>query len=62
MQEEVAQALKAYGNDFLLGDVDSFNELVRQRGRESELYALERELRRRGGLRKPRGTRATMLA
>ena len=43
--EKIAQALKAYGKDFLLGDVDRFTELVRQRRRESEVYALERELR-----------------
>lgn len=43
--EKVAKALKAYGKDLLLGNVDGFTELVRQRRRESEVYALERELR-----------------
>jgi hypothetical protein len=44
--EKLASALRAYGRDFLLGNVDSFTELVRQRRRESEVYALERELRK----------------
>jgi hypothetical protein len=44
--ETIAQALKAYGKDLLLGNPESFTELQRHRRREIEIYALERELRR----------------
>lgn len=44
--ERLAQALRDYGTEFLLGDRDSFVELARQRRSDIEVYSLERELRR----------------
>jgi hypothetical protein len=44
--EQLAQLLRAYGEDFIAGNEQSFAELAEQRRKEVETYALERDLRK----------------
>jgi hypothetical protein len=42
---KLAQAIRLYAEDFIIGNKKSFAELAKQRTRECENYALERNLR-----------------